>query len=178
MHGSWEHKSSSPPLGLGSHFVQTGWKILFVCLITLHFPQPNESLLCTASFELPLQPLNNFPTSDYCHYRTRTLVGYNLFLKNTGLSMWNKESSSVYLLLYKDTQKGILYECMCMQACMLIPLKTRKFQWCSNFFSHSGFACFTETHGHVNIHIYLYIITCISIFMHRHVSFNIFTKKT
>lgn len=30
---SWEHKSSSPPLGHSSHFVQTGWKTSCILLI-------------------------------------------------------------------------------------------------------------------------------------------------
>lgn len=151
--------------------------VYFVDLITLHFPHPNETFLCSASLKLPLQPLNNFPASDCCHYRTRTLVHVNLFLKHTGWVMWNRRKQFSLPALLQDTHEGILYECVCMHICMLIPLKTRKFQWCSKFFSHSWFACLTETHGHTDIHIYLYIIACISISMHRHVFFNIFTKK-
>lgn len=151
--------------------------IYFVDLITICFPHPNESFLWSVSLKLPLQPLNNFPTSGYYHYRTRTLVGFSLFLKNTGWLMWNSRKQISLPALLQATHGGILYECVCMHVCSFIPLKTGKFQWRSKFFSHSWFTCLSETHGHTNTHIYLYIVTCISIFMYRHVFFNIVTKN-
>lgn len=117
---SWEHKSSSPPLGLSSHFVQTGWKTLFILLILSHYIFLSQMKPCYAAFLL------NY----HCSHLTISLpmitviteqvllVGFNLFLKNTGLVMWNKVSSSVYLLLYKIHKKGYYMSvCACMHVC-------------------------------------------------------------
>lgn len=171
---SWEHKSSSPPLRHSSHFVRIGWKAPIIMLILSPYIFLIQVKVCYASLKLPLQPLNNLPTSDYYYYR-RTLVGFNLFLKNTCWVSWNRRKQ--FTCSSTGHTWRILYGCGCMHVCMLIPLKTKKFQWCSIFFSHSWFACLTGTHGHTNSHIHLYLITCISIFMHRHVLFNIFAKN-
>lgn len=142
----------------------------FVDLITMHFPHPNESFLCSASLKLPLQPLNNFPTSGCYHYRTRTLVGFSLFLKNTGWLTWNSRKQFSLPALLQVTHGGIFYQCVCMHACMFIPLKPGKFQWCSKFFSQSWFTCLTETHGHKHPHLSLYNY----MYFHIHVQTCIF----
>lgn len=138
---SWKHKPSSPPPGHGSQFVQTGWgePIYFVDLTRIHFPHPKGPLLCSASLKLPLQPLNNFPTSDYCHYWTRTSGRFQSLPEEWWLGICETAaSSSVDLLLYRtqllafqptDTGRDIiwLHMYMCVHVCMVIPLNTRKF---------------------------------------------------
>lgn len=176
---SWEHKSSSPPLGQQSFCAnRMEDPMYFVDLITMHFPHPNESFLSRASLKLPLQPLKNFPTSGCYHYRTRTLVGFSLFLKNTGWLTWNSRKQFSLPALLQVTHGGIFYQCVCMHACMFIPLKPRNSSGAQNFSVRAGLLAL-QKHMDTNTHIYLYTITCISIFifMYRHVFFNIFTKK-
>lgn len=128
---SWEHKSSSPPLRHSSHFVRIGWKAPIIMLILSPYIFLIQVKVCYASLKLPLQPLNNLPTSDYYYYR-RTLVGFNLFLKNTCWVSWNRRKQFTCSST-GHTWRDIIW--LWVHACMYAhPFKDKEIPVVLNFF--------------------------------------------
>lgn len=62
-------------------------RIYFIPRTAVRFPHPEGTSLCSASLKLPPQPLNHFPTWDYCPCWTRMPGGFHSFPEEQRLGL-------------------------------------------------------------------------------------------
>lgn len=120
----WEHKSSSPLMGHSRHFVQTGWKTLFILLILSHYifllQICNAVLLLNCYFShltisLPVRTLQNKNSGGFQSFPEEYWLG----------NVKRKKAVQFTFSSTGHTWRDIIW--VCMHACMYAhPFKDKE----------------------------------------------------